>query len=303
MTTPPILTLESVTKHYGSQTVLFEIDFQISEKQIIALVAPNGTGKTTLLNVIANIEKADEGTVTILGKDNSDHTIFYDISYLQDNTVLYGHLTGYDHLNFVAKEHRLPKDKLEALIDKIGIRHYLKKRINQYSLGMKQHLLLAIALVNQPKLLLLDEPLNGLDPDSVILVRNLLLKLKEAGTTIILSSHNLEEVERLADNIYFLVEEDLLNSRDVLVDSSEYLVVVEKPAALLDYLKSKEVIYQQLSEHKLSLTLTHNQLIQLQEFCQTNKITLFDISLAEGTLKNAYFKLFHKGEPHESVQI
>lgn len=241
MTTPPILTLESITKHYGSQTILFDIDFQVTEAQIIALVAPNGTGKTTLLNVIANIEKADEGFVTVLGKDNSDHMIFHEMSYLQDNTVLYGHLTGYDHLVFVANEHRLSKEKLNALIDKIGIRHYLKKRISQYSLGMKQHLLLAIALVNQPKLLLLDEPLNGLDPDSVILVRQILTELKESGTTVILSSHNLVEIERLADTIYFLVEEGLLNSQDVLVKASNYLLVLEKMEFLEHYAISHSI--------------------------------------------------------------
>lgn len=301
MSTPPILTVTSLSKHYGSQTVLFEIDFEITDTQIMALVAPNGTGKTTLLNVIANIEKADEGTVTIFGKDNSDYTIFREIAYLQDNTVLYAHLTGYDHLKFVAKEHRLPKEALEALIDKIGIRHYLKKRIHQYSLGMKQHLLLAIALINQPKLLLLDEPLNGLDPDSVNLVRQLLTELKEAGTTVILSSHNLDEVERIADNIYFLVEEDLLNSRDVLVESSDYWVVVEKPAALLEYAASAQLNCQQLAKHKFRLTMTQEQLAALQTFSQQTANTLFDVSLAEGALKNAYFQLFHKGDPHDAI--
>lgn len=301
MSTPPILTVTSLSKHYGSQTVLFEIDFEITDTQIMALVAPNGTGKTTLLNVIANIEKADEGTVTIFGKDNSDYTIFREIAYLQDNTVLYAHLTGYDHLKFVANEHRLPKEALEALIDKIGIRHYLKKRIHQYSLGMKQHLLLAIALINQPKLLLLDEPLNGLDPDSVNLVRQLLTELKEAGTTVILSSHNLDEVERIADNIYFLVEEDLLNSRDVLVESSDYWVVVEKPAALLEYAASAQLNCQQLAKHKFRLTMTQEQLAALQTFSQQTANTLFDVSLAEGALKNAYFQLFHKGDPHDAI--
>lgn len=298
MTTPPILALESITKHYGSQTILFDIDFQVTEAQIIALVAPNGTGKTTLLNVIANIEKADEGFVTVLGKDNSDHRIFHEMSYLQDNTVLYSHLTGYDHLVFVANEHRLSKEKLNALIDKIGIRHYLKKRINQYSLGMKQHLLLAIALVNQPKLLLLDEPLNGLDPDSVILVRQILTELKEAGTTIILSSHNLVEIERLADTIYFLVEEGLLNSQDVLVEASTYLLVLEKTEFLEHYATSHSMPCKRISEYKLSIRLTQAELASLKETCLQANVKLLDVSLAEGVLQNAYFELFHKGGAH-----
>lgn len=168
-----ILQLIQVSKSFGDHQVLDNIDFELKEPQIIGLVAPNGYGKTTLFNIISNLEKPDHGEIMIFSEKNTNEKIFEHLAYLQDNRVLYDNLTAREHLAFVAACHNVEQQEIIEICDRLGMSHYLDKRVKKYSLGMKQHLLLAIALISQPQLLLLDEPLNGLDPSSVKLLEKL----------------------------------------------------------------------------------------------------------------------------------
>ncbi|WP_042221046.1 ABC transporter ATP-binding protein [Oceanobacillus manasiensis] len=215
-----ILALHHLSKTYKKQLVLNKISLTIDSPGIWALIGPNGVGKTTLLNVITNILPESSGTVELLGESNKGHKVFKKVSFLQDNTVLFDYLTGYDHLNYVCKVHKLNKERVREVAEQVGMESYLKKRVGNYSLGMKQHLLLAMSIVNEPELLLLDEPLNGLDPTSAILMRKILLELGKKNTTIILSSHNLNEIDRLTKNVLFLKDGKLLE-----VDMSEHETV------------------------------------------------------------------------------
>ena len=212
-----ILSVKNIHKSYGKEKVLKGISFEIKEPQIIALIGPNGSGKSTLLNIITNLLSANSGEVTILGKTNKDPNVFREISYMQDNSVLYDYLTGYDHLQFIGDVQGISKEQIIKTAERVGMAGYLNKKVQNYSLGMKQHLLLTMAIVNDPKLLILDEPLNGLDPTSAIRVRELLLALYESGTTILLSSHNLGEIDRVTSKILFLKDGSLIKE-----DISEY---------------------------------------------------------------------------------
>lgn len=222
-----ILSVDDIHKTYGQEQVLKGISFAIETPQILALVGPNGSGKSTLLNIITNLLTANRGEVSILGKSNKDPNIFKDISFMQDNTVLYDYLTGYDHLQFIGDVQGLSKQQLLNTAERIGISSYLNKKVKNYSLGMKQHLLLAMAVVNEPKLLILDEPLNGLDPTSAIRVRELLLELFEQGTTILLSSHNLAEIDRVTSKILFLKSGLLIQEDMSVYEQIRYAFVVE----------------------------------------------------------------------------
>ena len=221
-----ILSVKNVHKSYGKEQVLKGITFKIEEPQIIALVGPNGSGKSTLMNIITNLLPADKGEVKVLGKSNRDPNIFREISFMQDNTVLYDYLTGYDHLQFICDVQGLSKKQLMDTADRIGITSYLNKKVKNYSLGMKQHLLLAMAVVNKPKLMILDEPLNGLDPTSAIRVRELLLALSKEGTAILLSSHNLAEIDRVTSSILFLKQGNLIQENMAEFEQVRYQITV-----------------------------------------------------------------------------
>lgn len=221
-----ILEVTNLVKKYKKQLVLSGINIQIDSPQIIALIGPTGAGKTTLLNCLMNLLPFQEGSVKILGKKPKDSSLFHEVSYLQNNQVLYGDLTGYDHLKFICRIQKLPISRVKEIAAYVGMERYLKKRVRSYSHGMKQHLLLAMAIINKPKLILLDEPVNGLDPTSANHIREILLDLHAQGTTIIISSHNLEEIDKLTNTIYFIKNGQLIKESLEEYSTNHYKMTV-----------------------------------------------------------------------------
>lgn len=232
-----ILSVENIHKSYGKEDVLKGISFTIDQPEIIALVGPNGSGKSTLMNVITNLLAANSGKVTVLNKSNTDPHIFKEIAFMQDNSVLYDYLTGYDHLQFIGDVQNISKEQIMQTAKRVGIESYLNKWVRHYSLGMKQHLLLTMALLNEPKLLILDEPLNGLDPTSAIRVRELFLQLRDQGTAILLSSHNLAEIDRVTSNVLFLKEGRLIKEDLSKHEHVYYELTVSDPTQSTEILK------------------------------------------------------------------
>jgi len=208
------LSVKDLSKSYGKHQVLDNVSLEIKPGELVALVGPNGSGKTTFLNAIANVINVDSGKVEILGKPNTDVSIYHKYSYMIDNTVLYTYLTGLDHLKFVSETRKLNKEAVRKAVDTVGIKNFITKKVKEYSLGMKQQLLFAMAILNEPEFLVLDEPFNGLDPTTIIKVRKILMQLREKGTTVFLSSHNLAEVDQMTSHIVFVkdgkfIEEDI----------------------------------------------------------------------------------------------
>ena len=180
-----ILKVENVIKKFGDHKVLDGINININGPGIYALIGPNGAGKTTLFNVISNLIKPTSGKIEVVDRPNTDSKIFYEVSFLKDNRVLYDYLSGYDHLSFIASAQKIDRNRINEVIDKLQISKYIRKKVGTYSLGMKQHLLIAMAILNKPKFLILDEPLNGLDPTSVIKVRRIFQELAKNGLSLI----------------------------------------------------------------------------------------------------------------------
>ena len=271
-----ILSVQNVSKKYKDHVVLNNVSLTIDRPGIWALVGPNGVGKTTFLNVITNILAADSGTIELVGKSNKDYTVFKDVSFLQDNTVLFDYLTGYDHLKYICDVHQLPKTRIDEIAQYVGMENYLKKTVGNYSLGMKQHLLLAMALMNEPKLLFLDEPLNGLDPTSAILTRKILLELADQGTTIILSSHNLAEIDRVTKQIIFLKDGKLIEENMDEHEKIYYLLKLSDLEVALDLLVDHK--YSALKDGDyIQLELEEGKLDHLIDLIKAHDIQIFDI--------------------------
>lgn len=214
-----IIEVKSVSKGYGKHQVLRDVNFTIEEPGIVALVGPNGSGKSTLMNLMMNLLNLDAGEISFLGKSNKDVAIFKTVAFLKDNTVLYPYLTGWDHLSYAARTYGLRKERVLEVIAQLGIGSYVKQKTGKYSLGMKQHLLLALAILNEPSILVLDEPLNGLDPTSILKTRQLIRELGASGKTVLMSSHTLSEVDAVTSHILFLkdgkVKEERLDAADL----------------------------------------------------------------------------------------
>lgn len=286
-----ILSVKNVTKTFKNHTVLDRVSLTIDEPGIWALVGPNGVGKTTFLNVVTNILPATSGTVELMGRSNKDPAVFKQVSYLQDNRVLFEYLTGYDHLKYLADIHKLPKKRIVEVAEYVGMESYLKKTVGKYSLGMKQHLLLAMALLNKPKLLLLDEPLTGLDPSSAILMRRIFLQLTEQGTTILLSSHHLAEIDRVTKQIIFLKDGKLIE-----VDLSEhektyYYFFLSDPESSLRQFRKQGFSTDQIGE-KIRIELKHGQLDEILDLLKNEGIRIFDIQKEVTGSEKMYEEIF-----------
>lgn len=199
-----IIEVNKVSKSYGKQSVLKEVSFSIAQPSIVALVGPNGSGKSTLLNAMVNQLDIDSGEIRLCDKPHTDIRVFHQVAFLRDNTVLYPYMTGMDHLAYGAGIYGLKRQRIEEVIDLTEIRSFIHKKIHSYSLGMKQQLLIALVLLNDPEVLILDEPLNGLDPSRILYVRQLFHQLHQAGKTILMSSHTLSEVDAVTNHILFL---------------------------------------------------------------------------------------------------
>ena len=150
----PSLCIKNLTKRYGENVVLNDLSLELENAEVWALVAPNGTGKTTLLDCITNLNSYQSGQITVNGIDNRDNAIFKKLSYLQDASILFPNLTGLDHLKFVANIQKLPKTRINEIVSLTKIEKFYKRPVKTYSLGMKQRLLLAIALINNPEVLI-----------------------------------------------------------------------------------------------------------------------------------------------------
>ena len=294
-----ILSVKGLTKVYKSHKVLDNIDLTIDAPGIWALVGPNGVGKTTFLNVVTNILPANSGTVELMGKSNKDSAVFKEVAFLQDNTVLFDYLTGYDHLKYISDVQKMPKDRVKEVAEYVGMEGYLKKTVGNYSLGMKQHLLLAMSLINQPKLLLLDEPLNGLDPTSAILMRKILLELADSGTTILLSSHNLAEIDRVTKQILFLKDGKLTQVDMHQFEDTYYDILVS------DQERAKSVLldngYQVNAANEsggIRLHLESEQLDNVIDLIKSEGLQILDIQKEKTGSEKLYKEIF-SGAPYE----
>lgn len=286
-----ILSINNLSKTYKSHKVLNRINLTINTAGIWALVGPNGSGKTTFLNVVTNLIPSTSGTIELVDKSNKDYSVFKEVAFLQDNTVLFDYLNGYDHLKYICDVQKIEKRRIEEVAKYVGMESYLRKNVGNYSLGMKQHLLLAMSIINKPRLLLLDEPLNGLDPTSAILMRRILLELAEQGTTIILSSHNLAEIDRVTKKVLFLKDGQLLeeNMEDYEMVYYHFALSDLKRAQQLLTNKSYQVIQ---TEKGMKVHLGSHSLQSLLDIFKEYEIDVLDMQKEETGSENRYEELF-----------
>lgn len=222
-----MLQVEKLTKRYGKRPVLQAVTFELAAGEVIGLVGPNGAGKSTLMRSILALEEVDEGTVFVQEVSNQSPEFFRYVSFLPSDNYLYMHLSGYDHLAFVANVYGLDKGAIEEVIDSIGIRSYVNDAVKTYSYGMRQHLLIALSIMTKPFVILMDEPFNGLDPTSIIELKQLIRDLSTQEIGILVSTHNLDILEDMTKTIWFIKEGELIQTNIGLVDKVPYQIDIQ----------------------------------------------------------------------------
>lgn len=194
------LTTKDLSHHFGPDPVLKNLNLRVPTGAIYGFLGPNGAGKTTTLRLLLGLLIRQRGAISMFGLpfDQNRLAILRRVGSLIESPSLYDHLTARENLAVWQTIFRTPAARLNEVLDLVGLAHTGRKRVSQFSLGMKQRLSLAVALLHSPDLLILDEPTNGLDPAGIVDMRALLLRLNEEhGTTIVISSHLLAEIDKL----------------------------------------------------------------------------------------------------------
>lgn len=214
----PALLVRDLYKNFGKVRAVDGISFEIEEGEIFGLIGPNGAGKTTTLRMIATLLKPTAGTIEVFGLNvDKDGTRIRElISYLPEEAGAYKNLRGIDYLRFMAgfyaSNEKTKKEIIDRAVEIAKLDERISDRIRDYSKGMVRKLLLARALMHNPKLLILDEPTSGLDVINSLEVRNLIIDYAKAGATVIVSSHNMLEVEFLSNRVAFIHKGKIVES-------------------------------------------------------------------------------------------
>jgi len=200
-----VLKINNLNKTYGTQHVLKDIDMEIKKGAIYGFIGRNGAGKSTLMRIITGLASADNGRIELFGKTDQLNDERKRVGVIIEYPTLHKGLTAYDNLEIQRRTlGKVDKDRIPVVLEKVGLGDVGKKKAKDFSMGMKQRLALAMALLNEPDFLILDEPINGLDPMGIIEIRNTLKSLADSGVTIMISSHILAELHLLATDFGFI---------------------------------------------------------------------------------------------------
>ncbi len=289
-----IIEVVELTKHYGAKKAVDNISFSVEQGQVFGFLGPNGSGKTTTIGLLLGIINRTSGTIKLFESDDLDSARLR-IGATLETPNFYPYLSGLDNLNIVAKIKRATDAHIEHALKLVDLSARAKSPFRTYSLGMKQRLAIAAATLSNPDLIILDEPTNGLDPDGIRDVRQIIKRLADEGKTIFLSSHLLSEVEQVCSHVAVIKNGKLLKSGHVkeLISRNPIAVLRAEP---IEALKATLATYPET----LSITdegegvlveLQSDNLALLNQFLAEKGIYLSHLSLQKKTLEEAFMEI------------
>ena len=267
-----MIKVERVIKRFGDNIALNQISFSINEGEIFGFLGPSGSGKTTMINILTGQLQANSGKTELLGKDSQKllPSDFEELGLVGDTSGYYEKLSLYNNLLLFARLHGVSKSRIEEILKQVGLYDSKDTPAEKLSTGMRQRMLLARALINYPKVLFLDEPTSGLDPTTSKKIHKLLQELKERGTTIFLTTHDMNEATLLCDNLA------LLNKGDLIEQGSP-----------------SEIIQKYNTEKKVAVTYSDStkKVVRFEDLQHEDYKKMMTIHSCEPTLEDIFIKL------------
>ncbi len=246
-----ILETNGLSKKYGRRSVVDDLSFKIRPGQTLGLLGPNGAGKTTTIRMLMGLAKPSSGSASIFGLNLATHIkqIHCRIGVVFEKPNLFENLSGYENLSVFCRLYNQPLSLIKPLLERMDLWERAAEPVKIYSKGMRQRILILRALVHQPQLLFLDEPCSGLDPVSSRIIRDYLLELKKSGVTILLTSHDMEEVDELCDLIGFINHGKLI----VLADKNQLKTEYGHSSLKIVYRNGNELVEEILNPSQANL--------------------------------------------------
>ncbi|MFE5540630.1 ABC transporter ATP-binding protein [Streptomyces sp. NPDC056519] len=290
-----MIDVTGLTKSYGDRTVVDSLSFQARPGVVTGFLGPNGAGKSTTMRMIMGLDRPTSGSATVNGRDYRTLTApMHEIGALLDAKSLYGPRRAADHLWCLARANGIGQRRVADVLDMVGLRDAARRRAGSFSLGMGQRLGLAAALLGDPPVLMLDEPVNGLDPEGIIWMRTLLKTLAAEGRTVLLSSHLMSEMEHTADHLVVIGQGRLIADMSVqgLIDTSSRTCVrvrATEPERLSAFLAHTGAGVDQAPDGLLSVTGLDTG--QVSDIAARNGIALRELAAPRSSLEEAYLEL------------
>ena len=267
-----MIKVEKVTKNFGDKVALNNISFVVNEGEIFGFLGPSGSGKTTMINILTGQLQVNSGKTELLGKDSQKllPSDFEELGLVGDTSGYYEKLSLYKNLLFFAKLYGTSTNRIEEILKQVDLYDSKNTPAEKLSTGMRQRMLLAHALINYPKVLFLDEPTSGLDPTTSKKIHKLLQELKKKGTTIFLTTHDMNEATLLCDDLALL-------NKGHLVEQGSPKTIIQK------YNKEKKV--------ELTYSDTTRKIINFESLKEENYLKIMMIHSCEPTLEDIFIKL------------
>lgn len=286
-----ILKCENLNKKFGKKQILKNVSLEVNEGDILGFIGPNGAGKTTTIKMILGLQSIDSGNVYI---NNYNIKKEYEkaiekVGAIVENPDLYMYLTGYENLKLIQNLYKnVSKERINEVVKLVKLNTRINDKVSKYSLGMRQRLGIAAALINKPNLLILDEPTNGLDPEGIKELRDILKKLaQKENVGIIISSHNLSELESFCNKIVIIkngeiVEENKLSNFKKIEES--YIIEVD------NITKIKEIEFEKINEKNIRIHVNKKEIPAIIKKLVENNIKIYTVREETITLEDAFLK-------------
>jgi ABC-type multidrug transport system ATPase subunit len=298
--TSDIVVTDRLTKRYGEHTAVDAVSLTVRAGEVYGFLGPNGAGKTTTLRMLTGLVRPTSGTATLFGCAPGDSTAAARTGVLIEGPGFFPYLSGRDNLRVLSRYRRLPDDAVESALHRVGLRDRGHDRFRTYSLGMKQRLGVAAALLGEPDLLILDEPTNGLDPAGMAEMRELIVELADSGHSVMLSSHMLSEVQEICDRVGVISRGELIAQSTVaeLRGGTSLLVRAdprERAAVVLEELLGPDVV--DTAGDALAVAVSPELAPKVARVLVDAGIDLHELSRRERSLEDVFFAMTSDGSP------
>ena len=290
-----MIEVSNLTKRYGRTTAVNDLSFIVRPGHVTGFLGPNGAGKSTTLRVILGLHAPTSGTATVAGHEfRSLRRGLRHVGALLDAGDAHGGRTAYNHLRSLARSNAIPRSRVDCVLREVGLTGAADRRIGGFSLGMRQRLGIAGALLGDPPVLLFDEPLNGLDPEGVLFVRGLFKRLAADGRTVFVSSHLMTEMEHTADRLIVVGRGALLADEtvaDFAARGALHSVEVraDVPAALVAALTAEGAQVTQAPDGLL--TVTGLESVRIAKIAAVRGVLVHELTTRTGSLEQAFMEL------------
>ena len=285
-----LLECQNLCKSFGRKQILKGLSFEIDEGDILAFIGPNGSGKTTTIKLILGLQKIDKGKVIINGFDvEKDFVkVIEKVGAIVENPDTYMYLTGWQNLKMIANLYKgVTDEEIKEIVKLVNLEKRINDKVSKYSLGMRQRLGIARALINKPNVLILDEPTNGLDPEGIKDLRNLLKKLAKEGMGVLISSHNLAELESFCNKVLIIDNGKIIETSEVSEfknNGNKYIFKVSNTQGL-----DLEGIYQ-VKGDEFAYDGSKEEIAKLIKTLVKKNVDVYEVKMEELTLEEAFLK-------------